>query len=155
MDWAVVFDADTLAGSPEFGLDKWIVGQKADIAHYERCTTYEITAGNYLARNTPAAIQYLREWAAFEFKRPSGYSSADNGALHLHILQALNWAGADECGRLYSGLQDHGQNMDAYFKFTVCARSRLGMGKPQPPTNKKLMDFRNTKFIKDPTDYRI
>ena len=39
--------------------------------------------GNYMVRNTPFARDFLMRWAEYYDQRPSGFSSADNGAIQL------------------------------------------------------------------------
>merc|ERR1712113_417223 len=85
---AVVLDADVVGFVLPRGLEQW-TQLDYDIQLYERGMTKEIAAGNYLVRNTPFARKFLRGWVNFTARRPPGFSSADNGALHLHIVEVL------------------------------------------------------------------
>jgi len=68
------------------------VGADADLTFYKRNWNMEVTAGNYMARPTRAAVNFLRHWASFEHRRPSGFSSADNGALPVALADKLIFA---------------------------------------------------------------
>ena len=44
-------------------------------------------AGNYMVRNTAPTRAFLDRWSEYWRQMPRGYSSSDNGALHLHLLR--------------------------------------------------------------------
>lgn len=48
-------------------------------------------AGNYLIRNSDASRRFLLQWAQLQFVEPRrpAFSNADNGALHLILVQTL------------------------------------------------------------------
>ncbi|KAL3116550.1 hypothetical protein niasHT_009958 [Heterodera trifolii] len=62
-DWLLVLDADTGVVNPNHCIEEQV-------------------------RNTPFARQFLLDWANLEFSQPK-FSSADNGALQLHILKTV------------------------------------------------------------------
>lgn len=120
-----VLDSDVVAVVHERGLEKW-ARHPADIQLYQRDLLPEIMAGNYMVRNTPTARSFLRTWADYNKVKPSGFSSSDNGAIHLVVQKLSGVAGYDECYGLYRGLNSGGQDMDAYFNFTNCALKHIG-----------------------------
>ncbi len=142
-----VLDSDVMAGSPDRDSADWLSPQKleTDLSLYERCTTYEVAAGNYLARNTPAARAFLLDWAAIEPTRPPGFSSCDNGALHVHLARIFvndTDPQKKECVDRYPKLVDDCMHLDPYFKFITECRKALGMGHSQPQDGAELMQFR-------------
>ncbi len=195
-----VFDSDVLAGNPKRDLSNWFSAQKigagsaiedlkeeevekrngksayrggpADITMYERCMTFEVAAGNYLARNTPAARAFLMDWSHMEKERPPGFSSSDNGAIHLHLSRAfakyaddnnplsedantlvhngdkpgqyrkLNATGYQECERQYHELRASVEDMGPFWNFVSACRNSLGMGPNLPPENDGMQNFR-------------
>ena len=64
----------------------------------------DLFPGNYIASNKPWVLEFLRYWAHFRFRQPSGFSSADNGALHLALLEMLELPQSSEVQQLYSNL---------------------------------------------------
>ncbi len=48
-------------------------------------------AGNYLIRNSAKTVQFLIDWANYEFLAPGAptYIENDQGPLHLHIVKTL------------------------------------------------------------------
>jgi hypothetical protein len=123
---AAVIDADVVATVLDRGLEEWI-DAGGDIHFYERVWCFEIAAGNYLARATPWVRNFLMRWAEFMFLQPAGFSSADNGAIHLHLVQSLELEGAAHCRKLYSELHTQGtSDLNDYFRFVNCTKSLLG-----------------------------
>jgi len=133
---AVVIDADVVPAVLGRGIERWLLTD-VDIHFYQRLTVSEIAAGNYLVRNTPWALNFLYEWAEFAFKVPKGYSSYDNGALHVHLVQTLQLHGGEVCEKMYNELDvdmrawlAQGQNettyFDTYFAFLRFAMQALG-----------------------------
>ncbi len=129
-----VFDADVLAGLPARPLDFWIQRLQrygADLALYERCQPFgEIAAGNYIAANSDTSVRFLRNWARMVADRPPGFSSADNGAIHVKMLEEMGSA-ADyqHCYTVYQNLTALSDNLEPYAEFVQCCRERVGMGR--------------------------
>eukprot|EP00747_Dinoflagellata_sp_TGD_P145598 gnl/TRDRNA2_/TRDRNA2_176603_c1_seq13.p1 gnl/TRDRNA2_/TRDRNA2_176603_c1~~gnl/TRDRNA2_/TRDRNA2_176603_c1_seq13.p1 ORF type:complete len:440 (+),score=34.40 gnl/TRDRNA2_/TRDRNA2_176603_c1_seq13:69-1388(+) len=130
----VVLDADVHAGVLSRGLEKWLL-KDVDLSFYMRCTLDEIMSGNYIVRNTPFALKFLEEWAKYFDKRPSGFSSADNGALHPAIVSTLLTGGeipeskledAKQCIAKYHNLVTDVQNLEPYWDFTKTCTRALG-----------------------------
>jgi hypothetical protein len=71
-------------------------------------------SGNYIASNKPWVLEFLRYWAHFRFRQPSGFSSADNGALHLALLEILELPETLEVQQLYSNLTATGNQLLSY-----------------------------------------
>ena len=149
---AVVLDGDTVpAGGSASSLDRWLAPWRRDegttaasrsasakyfstssdalrlddLTFYLRSWNFEVMAGNYIARSTPFAIQFLRTWADYGFVIPKGFSSADNGAIHLVLLQALGIP-APACVRAYESLVALSDDLRSYFEFVGCTRRAMG-----------------------------
>lgn len=123
----VVVDADVVGVNLERGLNDW-VSAGTDLQFYEREMTHEIAAGNYIARNTAFARSFLMGWADFELngRRGPGYSSADNGAIHIHLVESLGLGGSASCSTLYHALKHDVTDLSEYFRFVKCTMDLLG-----------------------------
>ena len=122
----VVLDADVVPTTLDRGFDEWLA-HNADLQFYDRMPNNEIAAGNYVARNTPWARDFLRGWATWARRIPRGFSSADNGAIHLHLIQMLGLEeSGGKCHQQYNNLVDGVNNLDPYFAFVQCCRDVLG-----------------------------
>merc|ERR1719265_1453572 len=60
-----------------------------DVQLYMRCAFDEIMAGNYMVRNTPLGRRFLEEWSDYQDKKPPGFASDDNGAIHPLVMDWL------------------------------------------------------------------
>jgi len=120
---AVVLDADVVAGVLNRGLEQWLAAD-FDLQFYTRMGT-EVAAGNYIARNRPWTIDFLKRWSNFYFEQPKGYSSADNGAIHIAILEALHVGGHEECRKSYANLVSLLSAGPEYWKFVGCFRAKF------------------------------
>jgi len=56
---------------------------------YERGFFPEIMAGCLIVRNSPLGVAFVSQWLAYNAPKPAGFSSSDNGALHLAVLRLL------------------------------------------------------------------
>jgi len=124
-----VIDSDVMAFVFERGLEYWLQ-RGGDLQFYERGMGPEVAAGNYLVKNKPWVRDWLMGWTRFESRMPSGYSSADNGAIHVHLLETLQLEGAERCAQQYAQLTSLVGNLDPYFAFVNCTMNLLG-----PPRN--------------------
>ena len=127
-----VVDGDVIVAAPEVGLDRW-TNQSADVLLYEREWNFELTAGNYMVRNSPFGKQFLRTWELFDHRARDirGFSSYDNGALHLAVLQVLDtiipFEEYEACDRSYQLLENRdAKNLTEYYTFVACTRRVLG-----------------------------
>ena len=120
-----VFDADTVAVSFNAPLERW-VDPRDDLVFYDREWNGEVTAGIYCVRNTPIARHFLAQWADFGFRQPVGFSSADNGALHLLLLEVLRLKKQQVCHQLYYNLKASVNDLVPYYSFVACTRRVLG-----------------------------
>ena len=125
-----VVDGDVIAAAPEVSLSRWIE-QDADVLLYEREWNFEITAGNYMVRNTQFGLSFLLAWEQFDYRARSikGFHSFDNGAIHLVVLQVLGIPVEDyiECDRRYQMLTNRDvKHLDEYYRFVACTRRALG-----------------------------
>jgi hypothetical protein len=74
----------------------------------------------------------LTTWASFEFQRPDegkAFSSADNGAIHLALIQTIGFVDQQKCFNMYHDLRARVDNLKPYYKFVGCARWLLGPGR--------------------------
>jgi len=124
---AVVLDADVVAVDLERGLQQW-TSHPGDLQFYERFAVPEgeIAAGNYIARNYPWVTAALMEWAKMEQYKPDGFSSCDNGALHVLLVYILGLQTRHRCLDLYGDLHSPVTNLEPYFEFVRCAKAALG-----------------------------
>eukprot|EP00392_Amoebophrya_sp_AT5.2_P013939 g14072.t1 len=101
-DVVVAVDADVAARglrpSLAYYLEKLIQG--ADLMFFERIWGWErhneIMAGSYMVRNTNKSRRFLYQWADVELRKPPGFHSADNGAIHLHLMEASGLAFSEQ-----------------------------------------------------------
>ena len=126
-DAIFVFDADVVPYRHDINLDNWTRFNET-VVLYVRGWSTEIMAGNYLIRNTIAGRDFLRSWAQYEQHQPRGFSSADNGALHIHLLRFLDfekWSPVGKCGQEYNRLVAPVTNLDTYWHYVNCARESI------------------------------
>jgi hypothetical protein len=117
-----VFDLDVTVFNFDVPLEKW--AERADVVLYERENNHEVAAGNYFVRNTPFARRFLLHWASYNHRRPTGFSSSDNGGIHLALLDALQLDRA-HCSGLYERLEALVDNLEPYWEFVRCAKAML------------------------------
>ncbi|CAE7781001.1 unnamed protein product [Symbiodinium sp. CCMP2592] len=125
---AAVFDGDVVAAAPKRGLDAWI-DHGADVQLYNRCLFHEIMAGNYMVRNTPFSRDFLMRWAKYYDRRPKGFSSADNGAIQLVVMETLRVEGFDTCFNMYENLTSSVSNLQPYWDYVHCTKEALPLPK--------------------------
>ncbi len=104
-DKVFVFDSDVVPYRTNIPLYHWTYLIE-DIILYERTWNNEIAAGNYLVSNSEAAKGFLMRWAQYEKEIPPGFSSADNGAIHLHLIRSAGLEPERDgtCGQKYYNL---------------------------------------------------
>merc|ERR1712232_122668 len=122
---AAIVDADVVSAVFDRGLEKW-ANHPADVQVYQRCLLPEIMAGNYMVRNTAFARTFLRNWAKYNFEMPRGFSSSDNGAIHLVVMETMRLHGVDKCRKLYKALDRPVSELDKYWAFVKCTTDALG-----------------------------
>lgn len=127
-----VLDADVTVAVPGRGLESW--RSFSDLVFYEREFGGEIAAGNYVARPTAYAIRFLQNWSNWEHNRPVGFSSGDNGPLHLMLQDAFNKGDAkihtphysySKCAYTFSHLTADVTNLTQYYDFISCTRQSI------------------------------
>ena len=79
-------DSDVIGHDFEGDWD-WNQEENHDLIFYERWFNGEIVAGGYGVKNTPKALEFLNTWADLESFQPKGFSSADNGAIHVALMK--------------------------------------------------------------------
>eukprot|EP00392_Amoebophrya_sp_AT5.2_P014385 g14534.t1 len=167
-DAVFLLDADIVARKLTPNIDRWTAKMleepapgktRPDIAFFERIWALdikgehakrkssghnEIMAGSYLARNTKKTRTFLMQWANMAKKPPPGFSSADNGAIHLAIPRALGIS-TKKCEDEFFALTGHitgneeelkkknstrhwNDELGPYSDFVSCCREELGMG---------------------------
>ncbi|CAJ1368336.1 unnamed protein product [Effrenium voratum] len=122
---AAVFDGDVVVAAPNRGLDKWI-NHGADIQLYNRCLFHEIMAGNYMVRNTAFARDFLMRWALYYDRKPQGFSSSDNGAIQLVVMETIKVEGFDTCYDMYRKLTESVTNLKPYWDYVHCTKEAIG-----------------------------
>ena len=65
----------------------WDQDKNYDLLFYERYFNGEVTAGGYGVRNNPITREFLKMWAELQFQEPKGFSSSDNGAIHVALMK--------------------------------------------------------------------
>eukprot|EP00438_Fugacium_kawagutii_P021420 Skav230559 [mRNA] locus=scaffold7717:17184:43069:- [translate_table: standard] len=80
-----------------------------------------VVGGNYMVRNTPFARDFLMRWAQYYDRRPSGFSSADNGAIQL-VMESLEVEGFRTCYDMYRNLTDKVTNLKSYWDYVHCTK---------------------------------
>lgn len=125
-----VMDGDVITAAPNVTLDRWL-NQDTEVLLYERSWNFEITAGNYMVRNTPFGKHFLHTWEQYDFKARNitGFHSSDNGAIHLVVLNVIESIPHEEyaeCERLYLNLTSDVSNLTEYYTFVACTRRVLG-----------------------------
>jgi len=134
-----VLDADVVAVVMDRPISQWSDTQ-GDLQFYERITGDEVMAGNYVAKNVPWVRQFLHAWADMWDVKPRGYSSSDNGAIHLLLVKALELDGASTVEALYNNLTETVEDMNPYWSFVRQSKQVLG-----PP---RAWDLKRTKLGK-------
>lgn len=119
-DRVFVFDSDVVPYRTQTPLDVWVnLFFENDVVFYDRCWNSEVTAGNYMIQNNPQALDFLVGWADWEFEVPPGFSSADNGAIHVHLLRVLGLDSNQVCHRQYKNLTalvtNLGEKIDSFW----------------------------------------
>lgn len=122
---AVVLDADVIAGTSNWTLDTWL-RYDFDLAFYERSWNFEVASGNYIVRNTRFSRMFMHHWVTYEKIMPPGFSSTDNGAIHLAILDVLGIQGRELCRDLYRNLSADVTDLGPYYEFVACTKALLG-----------------------------
>lgn len=120
-----VLDSDVVAAALDRSLDRWMQS-RADLQFYERITGEEVMAGNYIAKNRPWVRAFLQQWASMKDRQPPGFSSADNGALHVVLVETLELSGAGRVRELYGGLEAKVDNLQPYWSFVEASMRVLG-----------------------------
>ena len=120
----MTLDGDVVAGSPGVPMDKWLRDDD-DIVLYERDWTFELAAGGTIVRNTNFGHEFFDHWQNYYLHRPRGFSSADNGAIHLAVNQLLGLP-MEECVSMYHNLVASVDNLKPFYQFVACTRRQLG-----------------------------
>eukprot|EP00392_Amoebophrya_sp_AT5.2_P014391 g14540.t1 len=147
-DVAVLLDADVAAAGLRPSLEYYVADHllnsggeavPSDVMFFERiwgvAQRNEIMAGTYMVRNTAKARRFLRQWAEFMFRKPPGFSSADNGAIHLALAEATALGPKEKtaaCAERYRGLTAQVDDLDPYFEFVGCVREVMHIGNTEP-----------------------
>lgn len=127
-DIVFVFDGDVIVKSDDLNMKLSIHEFQNDIVFYQRCWSKEIAAGNYIVKNSPQVRQFLHQWSMWFSRQPSGFSSADNGAIHLQILKSLYGTSSGKylkCLEMYNNLASSVNNLTSYWNFVACARKSI------------------------------
>ena len=147
-DVVVFFDADYVVYRPWRSLTDWVdtmMEDNIDLVLYDRGFLDEIASGSYFVRHRSYMADFLREWANYETHQPKGFSSADNGSMHLVLLHylgaearpadvsnltmAIETSPPGSCAEKYYNLTAMVNNLQPYQGFLQCTRQYLAIGK--------------------------
>ena len=123
--WLFVLDGDNAVVNFDKKLEEYIDDSK-QVIHGTRFHNNEISAGNYIIRNTDWGRQYLADWSS-SLDNGFGGMNHDNGALHFLLLNRLSdisIPGHKEC-------INKGKQTDDYMKFVSCVHQVLAKTKCQ------------------------
>ena len=115
-DRIFVSDSDVVPYRTDVPLLHWS-DLDEDLIFYDRTWNTEVAAGNYAVRNTLDTQNFLLGWADYEKERPPGFSSADNGAIHLHLIRTLGMESSKNgrCAQKYYNLTALVTNLSEYY----------------------------------------
>ncbi|CAJ1440258.1 unnamed protein product [Effrenium voratum] len=100
-------------------------------------------AGNYMVRNTAFARDFLMRWALYYDRKPQGFSSSDNGAIQLVVMETIKVEGFDTCYDMYRKLTESVRgsrvngltsrpvaaqvtNLKPYWDYVHCTKEAIG-----------------------------
>ena len=83
-DWTLFLDGDIGVINPNHRIEEYI-DDTVNLIFYDRYFDWEVTAGSYLAKNSPYTTYFLNEWANFQYRLPNSRNGRDNGLLHVRI----------------------------------------------------------------------
>ena len=124
----VVLDADVTPANDHVSIEKFV--DRSDLSFYERGqgSREEIAAGNYIVRNGAFARTFLNLWSLYDYPFPTGFSSSDNGAIHVVLARALRTSNAEACDVAYRNLTAMLDNLEPYFAFVRECRKFMAAG---------------------------
>ncbi|VDD97026.1 unnamed protein product [Enterobius vermicularis] len=125
-DWMFVMDADTGIVNPNHCIEEYI-DARVNMIFYERFFNWEIACGNYLARNSEFAKDFLKRWADYEHLELGGswWKGFDNGPLHIVALESLFPKESQEvrnCHKIWYTSVGY----ETYIPYVICVRIYLG-----------------------------
>lgn len=124
-EWIMVLDADNAVVNFDKKIEEFIDESK-QVIHGTRFHNNEISAGNYIIRNTDWGRKYLTDWYS-SLKNGFGGMNHDNGALHWLLLKKL----ADESIPGWSECVNIGKQNKNYYAFLNCVQVILAATKCQ------------------------
>ncbi|KJH43190.1 hypothetical protein DICVIV_10789, partial [Dictyocaulus viviparus] len=83
-------DADMGVVYPKRRIEEYI-DEDIEIAFFDRFYNWEVAAGSYIVRNTPWTVNFLKNFADYEYRLPKKFHGTDNGALHGTAWVRDNW----------------------------------------------------------------
>ncbi|CAD5213793.1 unnamed protein product [Bursaphelenchus okinawaensis] len=146
VDWLMVLDADTAVINPNHCIEEYI-DERVDVILYERFFNFEFASGNYLVRNTPFGHKFLLEWAEHDkLQATKGFSGADNGVIHIHVLKLVMPEALNEIATCLDVYYTQ-RNLQEYYGYVYCVRNVLGASRFFPGKIRILR--RGLAFVRD------
>ncbi|CAD5213491.1 unnamed protein product [Bursaphelenchus okinawaensis] len=130
VDWLLVLDADTMVANPNHCIEEYI-DERVNVILYNRFFNHEIMSANYLVKNTQFGHDFLMGWADYQYKKPNSFNAADNGALHIHVLETVLPQAKPEIATCLE-MWGEGKDYDEYLAYVHCVRYMLGANRLFP-----------------------
>ncbi|PAV82693.1 hypothetical protein WR25_25674 isoform A [Diploscapter pachys] len=128
-DYLLFIDADIGVVNPNRRIEEFI-DPKFDIEFYDRFVNQEIMMGSYIVKNSDWSINFLRNFANYQYRLPIGKGlqhGTDNGGIHAYIAEILyektRHIELTNCKKIYN----QSRSWTDLFVFESCIRDMMGV----------------------------